>query len=139
MRWKIETFHKILKLGSKAEDVRLRAIERIVNLIAILCLLSWRIFWMTMLPVDPIPSFREIALCGMEHRQHQCGIQLLFGDRSENQDAPIAELKNGLAHVPLLIPDLDSVQTLDPNLSHLVVDGVLSLSRSFESVSRRVS
>jgi hypothetical protein len=49
MRWKIETFHKILKSGCKAEDVKLRTAERLVNLIAILCLLSWRIFWMTML------------------------------------------------------------------------------------------
>ena len=32
MRWKIETFHKILKSGLKAEEVRLRAAERIVNL-----------------------------------------------------------------------------------------------------------
>jgi hypothetical protein len=57
MRWKIETFHKILKSGFKAEEVRLRAAERIVNLIAILCILSWRIFWMTMVsrttPVAP--------------------------------------------------------------------------------------
>jgi hypothetical protein len=49
LRWKIETFHKILKSGFKAEEVRLRAAERIANLIAILCLLSWRIFWMTMM------------------------------------------------------------------------------------------
>ncbi|ADW69336.1 transposase [Granulicella tundricola MP5ACTX9] len=49
MRWKIETFHKILKSGFKAEEVRLRAAERLVNLIAILCILSWRIFWMTMM------------------------------------------------------------------------------------------
>jgi IS4 transposase len=49
LRWKIETFHKILKSGCKAEGARLRAAERIVNLLAILCLLSWRIFWITML------------------------------------------------------------------------------------------
>ncbi len=49
MRWKIETFHKILKSGCKAEDVKVRTAERLVNLIAILCLLSWRVFWMTML------------------------------------------------------------------------------------------
>jgi hypothetical protein len=49
MRWKIETFHKILKSGFKAEEVRLRTAERIVNLIAIFCILSWRVFWMTML------------------------------------------------------------------------------------------
>ena len=49
LRWKIETFHKILKSGCKAEEARLRAAERIVNLLAVLCLLSWRIFWITML------------------------------------------------------------------------------------------
>lgn len=54
MRWKIETFHKILKSGCKAEESRLRTAERIINLIAVLSILSWRIFWMTMMNrVDP--------------------------------------------------------------------------------------
>jgi len=48
-RWKIETFHKILKSGCRAEESRLRSAERLVNLVAILCILSWRIFWMTMI------------------------------------------------------------------------------------------
>jgi len=48
-RWKIETFHKILKSGCKAEASKLRTADRLVNLIAVFCILSWRIFWMTML------------------------------------------------------------------------------------------
>jgi hypothetical protein len=48
MRWKIELFHKILKSGCRAEDARLRTAERLVNLIALMCILSWRLFWMTM-------------------------------------------------------------------------------------------
>lgn len=48
-RWKIETFHKILKSGCRAEESRLRTAERLVNLVAILCILSWRIFWITMM------------------------------------------------------------------------------------------
>ena len=48
-RWKIETFHKILKSGCKAEQSKLRTAERLVNLIAVFCILSWRIFWMTMI------------------------------------------------------------------------------------------
>jgi hypothetical protein len=48
-RWKIETFHKILKSGCKAEASKLRTAERLVNLVAVFCILSWRIFWMTML------------------------------------------------------------------------------------------
>ena len=49
MRWKIETFHKILKSGCKAEESRLRTAARLANLIAVFCILSWRIFWLTMI------------------------------------------------------------------------------------------
>jgi hypothetical protein len=49
LRWKIETFHKILKSGCRAEELRLRTAERLVNLLAIFCILSWRVFWVTML------------------------------------------------------------------------------------------
>lgn len=49
MRWKIETFHRILKSGCRAEESRLRTAQRLANLIAMFCILSWRIFWLTML------------------------------------------------------------------------------------------
>ena len=49
LRWKIETFHKILKSGCRAEQSKLRTAERLVNLLAMFCILSWRIFWLTML------------------------------------------------------------------------------------------
>lgn len=48
-RWKIETFHKILKSGCGAEQSKLRTAERLVNLLATFCILGWRIFWITML------------------------------------------------------------------------------------------
>ena len=48
-RWKIETFHKILKSGCRAEEARLRTAERLVRLIAVFCILRWRVFWMTMM------------------------------------------------------------------------------------------
>ena len=50
MRWKIEVFHKILKSGCQAEESKLRSSERLANLIAIFCIIAWRIFWLTMLP-----------------------------------------------------------------------------------------
>ena len=49
MRWKIETFHKILKSGCRAEDARLRTAERLTKLIALYSIVSWRVFWITML------------------------------------------------------------------------------------------
>lgn len=47
MRWKIETFHKNLKSGCKAEESQLRTAGRLTNLIAIFCILAWRVFWLT--------------------------------------------------------------------------------------------
>ena len=62
MRWKIETFHKILKSGCKAEPSKLRTAERLVNLISIFCILSWRIFWMTMMNRLCSNALPQIAL-----------------------------------------------------------------------------
>jgi hypothetical protein len=62
MRWKIEVFHKILKSGCRAEDARLRTAERLVNLIAIFCILAWRLFWMTMINRAAPDASPRIAL-----------------------------------------------------------------------------
>jgi hypothetical protein len=69
LRWKIEVFHKILKSGCKAEESRLRTAQRLANLISVFCILSWRVFWMTMLnrsapdaPPDLALTEDEIAL-----------------------------------------------------------------------------
>lgn len=48
LRWKIEVFHKVLKSGCRAEQARLRTAPRLVNLLAVFCILSWRVFWLTM-------------------------------------------------------------------------------------------
>ncbi|MCW2239302.1 IS4 family transposase [Azospirillum canadense] len=42
-------FHKILKSGCKVEGARLRSADRLVKLIAVYCLVSWRVFWLTMI------------------------------------------------------------------------------------------
>lgn len=48
-RWKIEIYFKILKSGLKVEESKLRTADRLVRLIAICCILAWRIHWLTML------------------------------------------------------------------------------------------
>lgn len=62
LRWKIETFHKILKSGCRAESLKLRTAERLNNLIAIFCIVSWRIFWMTMIARLAPNAQPELAL-----------------------------------------------------------------------------
>lgn len=68
-RWKIETFHKVLKSGCKAEDVKLRTAERLTNLLAVFCIIAWRVFWLTMVhrtnphtPADAVFTETEIAI-----------------------------------------------------------------------------
>jgi len=68
LRWKIELFHKILKSGCKAEESKLRTAERLVNLISIFCIVSWRIFWMTMLNRTAPNTPPNLALTANEMR-----------------------------------------------------------------------
>lgn len=68
MRWKIEVFHKILKSGCKAEESRLRTAERLVNLLATFCILSWRIFWLTMIKRSIPSTSPALAFTALEIR-----------------------------------------------------------------------
>jgi hypothetical protein len=66
LRWKIEVFHKILKTGCKAEEAKLRTAQRLTNLIAVYCILSWRVFWMTMLNRSAANASPALALTDIE-------------------------------------------------------------------------
>jgi hypothetical protein len=66
MRWKIEVFHKILKSGCRAEESRLTTAQRLTNLIAVFCVLSWRVFWMTMLNQSMTDAPPTVALTEVE-------------------------------------------------------------------------
>jgi hypothetical protein len=66
MRWKIETFHKILKSGCKAEESRLRSADRLANLISVFCILSWRLFWLTMINRCAPDAPSQVALTQAE-------------------------------------------------------------------------
>jgi hypothetical protein len=67
LRWKIEVFHKILKSGCRGEQSRLRITARLTNLLALFCILSWRVFWLTMTnriapEADPDGVFTNLEL-----------------------------------------------------------------------------
>ena len=66
MRWKIETFHKNLKSGCKAEESQLRTASRLTNLIAIFCVLAWRVFWLTEINRSAPEALPEVALTATE-------------------------------------------------------------------------
>jgi hypothetical protein len=69
LRWKIQTFHKVLKSGCQSEDSKLRSAERLANLIAILSILAWQVLWTCMvnrvspdLPASLASTETEITL-----------------------------------------------------------------------------
>src|ERR1700757_1384844 len=66
LRWKIEVFHKILKSGCKAEESKLRTAQRLTNLVAVFCILSWRVFWITMLNRATPDALPTLALTATE-------------------------------------------------------------------------
>ena len=66
MRWKIEVFHKILKSGCRAEDAKLRTADRLANLVSVLCIISWRVLWLTMLARTSPDSPPTVALTDEE-------------------------------------------------------------------------
>ena len=69
LRWKLETFHKVLKSGCQAEQSKLRTAERLINLLAVLCIIGWRVFWLTMVnratpnaPAETVLTKTEIEI-----------------------------------------------------------------------------
>lgn len=72
MRWKIEVFHKILKSECRAEDAKLRTADRLANLVALYCIVSWRVLWMTMMAraapeADPAIAFTATEMAIIDH------------------------------------------------------------------------
>lgn len=48
LRWKAEVFHKVMKSGCRAEEARLETAERLAKFLALIAVVSWRIFFLTM-------------------------------------------------------------------------------------------
>src|SRR4051812_41897176 len=65
-RFKIETYHEVLKSGCRAGASRLRTAERLTNLLAVLCVVAWRVFWLTMTSRATPDAPAEVALAKEE-------------------------------------------------------------------------
>lgn len=87
MRWKIETFHKILKSVCRAEDAKLRTAARLVNLIALMCILSWRVFFITMINRSSPPGPAKSVLTEAEIEI----LDLLVKDKGRGLNKTISE------------------------------------------------
>lgn len=96
MRWKIETFHKILKSGCKAEESRLRTADRLANLISVFCIISWRIFWLTMLNRSCPDAKLELALT---HTEIDLPNRLVKDSKRSRQALPLSRYLEKIAQL----------------------------------------
>jgi hypothetical protein len=48
LRWRIETWHKVLKSGLQVEECRLGTSERLIRYLAVMSIVAWRIYWITL-------------------------------------------------------------------------------------------
>jgi len=95
LRWKIEVFHKILKSGCKAEESKLRTAQRLTNLVSIFCILSWRIFWMTMLNRSAPDALPTLALTTTEIAV----LDRLVSDKPQARRKPLAHYLTKIARL----------------------------------------
>ena len=131
-RFKIETFHKVLKSGCQAERARLRTAERLTNLLAVLCVVGWRIFWLTMANRATPEAPPEVALTKAE-------VEIL--DRLAGATNPPP--KPALSHYLIAIAKLGGylARVKDPPPGNMVIwrglNRLMDIQLGFE-LSRRV-
>lgn len=117
LRWKLETYHKVLKSGCQAERAKLRTASRLTNLLAVFCIIGWRVFWLTMTNRANPEAGAETALTKTE-------IEIL--DRMAASTAPRSEAtatKRTVAHYLVEIAKLGGylARTKDPPPGNMVL------------------
>lgn len=48
LRWRIEVYFKVIKSGFKVEDCRLEKSERLIRYLAVVSIVAWRVYWLTL-------------------------------------------------------------------------------------------
>jgi len=48
LRWRIEVYFKVIKSGFKVEDCRLESADRLIRYLAVVSIVAWRVYWLTL-------------------------------------------------------------------------------------------
>jgi hypothetical protein len=48
LRWRIEVYFKVIKSGFKVEDCRLENADRLIRYLAVVSIVAWRVYWLTL-------------------------------------------------------------------------------------------
>lgn len=116
-RWKVETYHKVLKSGCRAEQAKLRTAERLTNLLAVLCVVGWRVFWLTMASRATPDAPAETVLTATEIEV----LDRVSAGASPAPEVPVSE--RTVSHYLLEVAKLGGylAREKDPPLGNMVV------------------
>lgn len=59
LRWRIEVYFKVIKSGFNVENCRLLTAERLIRYLAVISVVAWKVFWLTM--VSRTSSFTTVS------------------------------------------------------------------------------
>ena len=122
----------MLKSGCRAEQSRLRTAERLTNLLAVLCIVGWRVFWLTMTNRATPEAPAEVALTEAE-------VEIL--DRLAGDTSPPA--RPTVSHYLVAIAKLGGylARAKDPPPGNMVIwrglTRLMDIHLGFELSSRR--
>ena len=49
LRWRIEVYFKVIKSGFHVEKCRLETADRLIRYLAVISIVAWRVFWLTLI------------------------------------------------------------------------------------------
>jgi len=75
-----------------------------------------------------LPVRWRLALLSVDHRQRQCRVALLLTDGRQNQNPPIADFKDGVRWITIVISHLDAMRTFGLDLIHFIGNRVIPVS-----------
>jgi hypothetical protein len=114
LRWRIETWHKVLKSGLKVEDCRLSTNERLYRYIAIMSIVAWRIFWITL-----VGRAAPEASCRLLLNEFECKILMAKFNRSGTNNKQPPTLSRTIRWIAQLGGFLARKSDKEPGITHI--------------------
>jgi len=66
LRWRIEVYFKVIKSGFNVERCRLETADRLIRYLAVVSIVAWRVFWLTLVSRLTSEGLAEDFLCEEE-------------------------------------------------------------------------
>jgi hypothetical protein len=114
LRWRIEVFHKILKSGLKVEECRLSTAARLTRYLAVMSIVAWRIYWVTLIArLDPH------APCTLFLNELEWKILFSKVNRKNNVPVKTPTVKQSVTWIAQLGGFLARKSDKDPGITHV--------------------